>query len=582
MSHLSRRIVRARTSILIDFVSSGDVEDMRCRTPSRRASLRILASLAATLVAAGCSGIIDAAPPGSGPGGSDPNRPGSPSLEGPASARIWRLTRVQYDATITELLGDTSGLAQEFLQEISATGFDTGSANSEVAGPVAAQFRAAARSLATVAVSDRLDRIFPCGASSVDDDGCVEDFVRTFGRKAFRRPLSTEEHASYVALYRVGRSERDGTTGIALVVEAMLQSPNFLYRTELGDGGVDAPGEVRMTAHEIASFLSYGLWNGPPDAALDAAADSGALLEPAEQARQVERMLADDRARGTLRHFYYQLFELRRLRTMARDASQYPSFADQLPHLGPSLLSFADHVTWDGEGTLDALLSARYAYVNGPLAELFGVSSASLGSELQRVSVDGSRGGAFLHPAILSAGSNPDATSPVRRGLFVLERFLCRHVPAPPPDAPMTPPSTPGLRTTRERFEAHTTDDRCAACHRAIDPIGFGFEAYDPIGRFRDEENGATVDASGELDLDDRTIVFDGAEELVQALASSPTVRRCFATQVFRFTIGRKESRADAAMIDALAGEFERQGRTIVPLVRAVVLADPFVRRFEP
>lgn len=555
---------------------------MHSETPPRLSGLGLRVTVGYALLVVGCSGIIDASPPGSGPDGSDPNRPGDPSMEGPPSARIWRLTRAQYDATVAELLGDTSGPARQFLQETSATGYDTGSANSEVAGPVAVQFRNAARTLAAQAASERLDQVFPCGSTGLEDDDCATNFVRTFGRKAFRRPLTAEEQASYEAIYRLGRNERDGRTGVALVLEAMLQSPNFLYRTELGDGQADAPGDVRLTAHEIASALAYGLWGGPPDAVLDTAADSGALLEAAEQARQVERMLADPRARATLRRFYHQLFEMRRLGTIARDASLYPRFAEQLPFLEPSLLSFTDHVTWEGEGTLDALLSARYAFVNAPLSELFDAPSSISGDELRQVEVEASRGGALLHPAILAAGSNPNATSPVRRGLFILERLLCQHVPAPPADAPMTPPVDPTLRTTRARFEAHTTQPLCARCHEAIDPIGFAFEGYDPVGRSRQQENGVAVDTTGSLNLDGQPVDFDDGVMLVRAFAQSPTVRRCFATQLFRFAMGRKETRADVTTLDALAGEFERQGHAIVPLVRAVVLADPFVRRFEP
>jgi hypothetical protein len=536
-----------------------------------------------SLLAFGCTGSIDGSEPGapgsntpgapgaspapgsSDPGGTPPGAP-APAPTGTCSSQLGpsplhRLTRVEYDNTVRELIGEDMHLSKEF-------GFD------EKAGEFAANFftpltevQFAQYATAAEAVAERavtgMSRLVPCDPSG---NGCATQFIKQFGRNAFRRPLDDAEVKRYEGLFEQGRSGLDFANGVRLVVQAMLQSPKFLYL-------VEGPGQ--LTQHQLAARLSYFLWNAPPDSQLAAAADSGALGTVEGLRKEADRLLTDRRGVDMIIDFHNQWLGYWAWE-MGKDVKVYPEFAALQPSLLEETNRFlADAISADG-GKLTNLLTSTSTFANGALATVYGVTGPK-GTEWSKVELDPKqRSGLFTQASFLSAHGSYDGSSPIRRGLAIRERILCAQMPVPPPGADATFPMATPSQTTRQRFDKHRTDPSCASCHALMDKIGYAFESYDGIGRYRTTENGAPVDDSGELISTDVDGTFKGAPELTRKLLSSPTVQSCVATQWFRYAFGRLEVDADKCTLDALSKSFTDGDMKVSTLVRQIVESDAF------
>lgn len=526
------------------------------------------------LALAGCTGSLSSGPmtaPDPGPG-TVRSEPGAP--------RIWRLTRDEYDHSVRDLLGDTSRPASRLLsREPAEHGFDSHEPSLGVwTQAELVELERAAQDVAARAVRDRLAEIVPCAAAELATDACGRTFVERFGRRAFRRPLSEDEIAAYAGLFTSTRDALDAQAGYQIVIEAFLQSPSFLFRTELGAGDASRRGEHPLTPHELAAALSYFLWDTIPDDALDAAADSGALGDPAELERQARRMLDDDRARPALASFWLQLLGYDRL-DAAKDEAVYPEFEALVPSMREETARFVAHVALDDAGgDLEALLTLPTAFVDARLAELYGL--AAPGTSWEQVALDpAQRGGLLTHAGLLAAWATPTASSPVRRGYFVTTRLLCQELPDPPEGVAIADPPADGTRTTRERFERHSSDPSCSGCHQLLDPRGFPLEHFDGIGRWRDEENGVAIDASGTLVGTDVDGEVEGARALATSLAASADVRACLVRQTFRWAAGRMEAEADAPTLAEMTEHFETNDARLRELVLGYVLTDAFRTR---
>lgn len=493
----------------------------------------------------------------------------------PPPARVWRLSHAQYDRAVAALLGTTRTFAASFELEASGSGFKGGADSSYVSGTLARQYFDAAETLAAAAITQPA-RLLPCTPADAADAACVRRFIAELGRRAFREPLAADRAAAYFALYQQGPAP---LTGVQMVIEAMLQSPYFLYRRELGLPGQSGEA-VALTPYELAGALSFLLWDAPPDDALLEAAAGGSDAVKG----QLDRMLLDAKARTFAWRFVEQGFELERIERTDKDGAAFPTFTPQLAaDLHQEAERFVDHVTWSGTGTLAELLTAEYSMLNARLAQHYGVSGVS-GTAFTRVNLPpGQRAGLLTHAGLLSVLGDARSSSPVQRGLFVRSRLLCQEMPAPPPDVVDTiaPPST--SVTTRERYQEHLTKASCAACHKMMDPIGFGLEGFDGIGRHRTTENGVAVDTSGELvttrDIDG---TFVGPGELARKLAGSAQVSDCVATRYFRFALGRVETQHDACSLVALRTAFKTSGTKLSELVRALTGAPAFNLRVKP
>ncbi|MCB9538222.1 MAG: DUF1592 domain-containing protein [Myxococcales bacterium] len=398
---------------------------------------------------------------------------------------------------------------------------------------------------------------------------CAADFVRTFGRRAFRRPPSPAEVDRYAALF-VDHGAEAGLT-------ALLSAPAFLYRSELG--APDGDGVWRLTPHEAASALSYFLWASMPDDALLAAADRG----PIDRAAEAARLLADDRARAVVGDFALQWLGVDALRTAHKNPDLFPDFDAALrAAMLAETADFARHVVFDGSGRFADLLTADYTVGDARLAAFYGLDRAADGTLPY---ADAARAGVLGHASVLATYAHSDQTSPIRRGLFVRRRLLCQELPPPPPNAGGVPEVDPDA-TTRERFRQHTDDDFCRGCHQYIDGVGFGFERFDALGRWRDTEAGQPVDARGELnDLEGfgagTQATYEGVHELAALLADSDAARDCFVRQTFRFAQGREDAADDACAVRDLRADFDAAGGDVRALLTAVAAHPSFVLRRE-
>jgi hypothetical protein len=455
-----------------------------------------------------------------------------------------RLTLTEYTYTVRDLLGeDVSALMASFPADGRSTaGFDNIAASLGVATNQLDVFERAADALATRAVtpgSAARQRLAVC--SEWADAACRRKVLQTFADKAWRRPTTPAEVDQLVAL---GASA--GTSGddqVALAVRGILVAPQFLFRVEkLPPAGT--VGRYRVSAHELATRLSYFLWSSMPDDALAQSAAAGTLLSAADVTREVSRMLADPKAAGLTENFGAQWLALRGLGDHPVDAA----FTDYSPALAASMaketLSLFDHVLSKGLPVAE-LLSANYSFVDEPLAKFYGVSVAGGRAELGATE----RRGVLGQASLLTLTSYPNRTSIVRRGVWVLDNLLCTEPPPPPEDLVIEEPDT-SKGTLRERMESHRSNATCAACHNLMDPIGLGLENFDAIGRYRETENGEAIDASGTYP-DGRA--FKKPSELATLIAEDPRFVACVTDKLLAFGLGRALSSGDHAAAAAVA-----------------------------
>jgi mono/diheme cytochrome c family protein len=430
------------------------------------------------------------------------------------------------------------------------------------------------------ALGDRVTMLPGCDIRA-DRPGCGARFVREFGARVFRRPLSATEQTRYDALVQRGA---DPVNGLRVALRAMLVSPSFMYRTELGDRQPD--GTYKLTGYEVASALSYGLWGTTPDAALASAAADGTLATAAGIEREARRLVADPRARGAFADFAVQWLRVEPVATATRNMTMFPSWSESLRGaMMEETRRFVTHVVFDGTHRFGELYTADYSFVNAELAGLYGIAGVT-GTGLQRAQwPSADRAGVLGMASVLARYAHSDQTSPIQRGVFVRVNLLCQDFAPPPANAGGVPDVDPRA-TTRARFAMHTSNPACSACHRYIDDVGFGFEGFDAIGRARTTENGATIDRVGSvLDLDadggSDAVRFATLRELGVALAASESARGCFARQYFRYARGYQETLADRCGLQAIQQRFRSANDDVRELMVSVFTAPEFATRRE-
>jgi hypothetical protein len=492
----------------------------------------------------------------------------------PAVAAARRLTREQYRATIRDLFGDPGAAGDRLPAEDAGDGLEA-SATSLIVSPAWAESAmSAAEELARRAVG-RLDALVPCAGR---DEGCARTFITDFGARAFRRPVTRDEVDGLLQVYRGGAA--DGfARGVELVVQAMLQSPSFLYRVELGTRGGSVDGAVRLTPHEIAARLSYGLWGTMPDDGLRAAADAGALGTPDQVAAAARRLLRDARARGPLVEFVARWFGVPGLDEVMKDPEQYPQWNEALiGSMRGGVAAFLEDALFARGGAdakLSTLLSASRVFVDASLAPLYGVAAAG-GAGYTAIDLPGGqRSGLLTNVGVLTAHTFSDESAAIHRGKFVRERLLCSTPPNPPADLMVEPPTPqPGV-TTRERLVQHVADPACRPCHELMDSIGFAFERYDGLGRLRTMDHGKPVDDSGELTFTDVDGKVQGVGPLAQRLLASGQVRDCVAATFLRHVSG-SESEIDSCAKSTLREAFAASGGDLGELIVAITRSQAF------
>jgi hypothetical protein len=591
--------------------------DMTDVLASRRGA-PVVAALAAAVAAIGCSGAIGGGGPyasgnagapgvagataaaGAGAAGMDTGVSGVGGTAGagmamipvpsctdattakPGRSPLRRLNLAEYARTVHDLLGvDTTMVTSTFPPDNTGLGFTNNADVLSVTSLQAEAYMTASEQFATAAVASAdMGALLPCDPTKTGEDACAKQFITVFGLRAFRRPVTADEATTFFGLYTSGRAGGAFADGVALVIEGMLQSADFLYRVEETDPTAPLTATAPVAPYEMATRLSYFLWGTLPDQALFDAAAAGQLATPDQIKAEVARMVADARARQAVASFHGEWLSTSVVRGVDKDKTMFPEFTDAIrADMEQEISTFVDQVFW-ADGKLETLMTAPYSYMNQELAAFYGVTPPPMSTSdgFQKVMLDPKqRAGIVTQPAILAVYAKPNQTSPVLRGKFVREQLLCQQLPSPPANLVIVVPEvTPGS-TTRQRFAMHESQSSCAACHKLMDGMGLGFEQYDPLGRWRTQDQGLPIDASGTIiSTDDIDGDFAGGVELAQKLAGSAEVRGCFVREWFRFANGRSEIPADQCTLESLNAQFDAEGHDMRQLLTNIAVSDAF------
>lgn len=504
--------------------------------------------------------------------------PQAPPAEQAAETQLTRLTHQQYVNTVRDLfgIGYREPLDLFFAPDaLNGFNFDT-SNNLQVDSRLGPQYRRAAEELAAQVVGDTelFESVVPC---SPDSGACAETYLSQFGQKAFRRPLEPAELAEFTSLFERAGEILGGTDpfrdGVQLTLEALLQSPQFLYRTE-SNQGADPGSQVALSSWEIASRLSYFLLDSMPDDELFALAEADALRTPQQVATATRRLLTQPRVLDKLFAFHEQAWQFGKISSISPDRVEYPNTPSQfVARARLSAQLFVEDVLANGGG-LEQLLTAPYAFVDEELAELYGVEAPGPG--MNRIDFpEGGRRGLLMQVGFLASNAYAKRTDPIHRGLFVVRQLLCREVPSPPPSASMStlPDTDQPLNTTRDEVDLLTSQSGCARCHTQINAAGFAFEGFDAVGQARSEENGFAVNTVTRLALDGQLFELGGAQALVGLLARSEEAHRCYSRRLIEFAQGRPLAEADLPTWDEMAS----QSLPLSDLIEILVTSPPFL-----
>lgn len=416
-------------------------------------------------------------------------------------------------------------------------------------------------------------RIVPCEPAAPLDEACLSKFLETFGRRAFRRPLSADETTRYKALATELRLADPWQT-LEYLTATLLQSPYFLYRVELGAPDPDHPEWRRYTGYEMASRLSFLLRNSTPDDALLAAAQSGDLNSTVGVVAAAERLLADRQAtEQMIGALYDEYLELSLLDKVSFPKEMNPS-GTIAQSMREEVLEIVKRVALRESDDMRTIFTTRSFVPNDDLAALYGMSAPAQRLAAAELPPDSPRGGLLTTGALLTLHNRPTRTSPTIRGLFVRQRLLCGNVPPPPPGIPVIAEAgEASAATIREKLEQHRSNPACAPCHRAMDPIGLGMEDFDQYGRHRlVYEDGVSIDAKGDLD----GTMFTGARELSARLAEDPRVMECLVKQLYRYGSARLETPSEQQALEKIEEAFAAGGYQLRALLLALVGSDGF------
>lgn len=509
---------------------------------------------------------------------------GARDLAGPRLLR--RLTGPQFERTVRAVFGLSAGdwPGHELPPDAAAAnGFTNDAARLVVNQTYAQRLDTMAQAIgALISAGPHLTRLLPC-ARGAAHEACANTYLDTVGRRLYRRPLTAPERARYLALLTTVLAQDDFATWVRWATTALLLSPHTVYRSELGD--TPEGGHYPLTGFERATALSYAFRGEPPsDALLDRAA-AGDLRDPAGVRAAAEALVFND---GTLRRrveqdvlrFMGQWMGLSSLINLGRSAVLFADFSEPVKRSMRAEFDTFVQRTLLSDGGFDALLTAEHTYLDDTLSAFYGYGAAQTAAFESAARPAGWGVGLLALGAVQTVHAHADSSSPTKRGLLVRTRLLCDAVPPPPPAiAPI--PSPTGARTTRERYEdLHAADPACSGCHRLMDPIGYGFEGLDAVGRFRAQENGFDIDATGQLvsTSGQAEVPFDGPTELAEHLAADPQVAHCFTAFLASYTYGLSE-RDTRCMVHTPADAFAGGARSVGALLVDLATTPHFLQR---
>jgi hypothetical protein len=552
-----------------------------------------LALTLAVTAALACTGEIDRSDTQNPVGGAGSSSTSGGSGGGPLPAAcdlatsvnrapMRRLTRFEYNNTVRDLKLDSSLPANAFPSEESGNGFGNDADAQAVVAALAEQYVTVAEKVAAAATAaDRIELLAPCTKQVTDaasETACSRTIADTFTPKAWRRALLAGEADSLVTLFQGTRVANDFPTSVATMLEAILQSPEFIYRPELGMDAPGRPGVKQPTGYEMATRLSYLFWGSAPDDPLLAAAAAGQLSTAEGVRGQAERLLADPKTREVVRFFFDNLLPISSLASLERDKVTYPTFNAKIGSLlRTETQTFLENEIFSGPGTWPGVFTAPYTYVNQELAAFYGLSGVT-GEAFQKVTLapETHRAGLLTQAGVLAGPVHTNHANPVVRGSFVLQKLICQIIPKPTGAiaAKVTPPDPMSGATARQRFTVHSTDPVCRGCHTNMDPLGYGLENFDVVGLWRDQENGVTIDATGTAPV---IGTFNGPIELGQRLAESEAVQQCFTTHWLNFGYGRTLKDAEACGVESVRNKFKESGYNVQQMLLALTQAEAFL-----
>jgi hypothetical protein len=483
-----------------------------------------------------------------------------------------RLTNAEYQASVTDLFPGHQLPELVFVPDAKVLGF-TNVASSQTGSLVRMeQYEAAALGIAQVVAADPT-ALTGCDAAAQGqgEAACVRPYVAELGKRAYRRPLTAREIDGLIVLLARNAEAVSYPARLAVVIQAILLSPKFLFRPEIGDRGKAGARGVPLTSWEVASRLSYFLTGSIPDAELAGAADAGKLTSPDEIGAQARRLLALPRAQTQLVRLHHQWLGTDTVAALAKDEKVFRDFNPLVAfNYAKETDTFLRKVLFEQHGSFSDLMLADYTFANASLAAFYGAPAPA--ADWERVSLNPQqRSGLLTQASLLATMAKQDRTDPVRRGKFVLERILCRSVPPPSPEIVAMFKPLDLSKTAREQFTQHAADATCASCHALLDPLGLPFEHYDAIGRWLDTDRGMPIDATGSIDGQ----AFDGIPALARLLADMPEARACYVRQWQRFASGKLLSDADRPLTEWLMARFSPTD-SVADMVVAMVQSESF------
>lgn len=499
----------------------------------------------------------------------------------PQVVPLRRLTNAEYTASVADLFPGFTLPELTFVPDNKILGFSNLSSSQTSSLVRMEQYETAARTIADAVTADPA-KLTGCDVATDGEATCAAPYLRQLAKRAYRRPLTDAEGAALERLLATDAGEVSYPERLSLAIQGVLLSPKFLFRPELGDAGeVPARGLLPLTAHELATRLSYLINGSIPDAALMASADSGALRTPDELRSQARRLLALPTSQSRLVTFHEQWLGVDSINALTKNSTEFPRFTPATAFLmGQETRKFLQEVLFSQQGTLADLLTSNVSFIDSNLATFYGVPAPA--TDWSPVMLNpAQRLGLLTQGSLLATMAKEDRTDPVRRGKFVLERLLCRTVVSPPPAIVAMFKPLDLSKTAREQFDEHAISPACAGCHKSLDPLGLPFEHYDASGAWRDDDRGMTIDATGSVERQDgggnvvATLTFDGVPDMARKLADLPDARSCYLSQWVRFAQGRLNGDVDAPYIDWLSARF-KSDTSVVDMLVDMVQSDNF------
>ncbi|EAQ95894.2 DUF1592 domain-containing protein [Congregibacter litoralis] len=504
-----------------------------------------------------------------------------PEVSGASELRVRLLTSEQYSNSIAHIFGsDISESVTPPLPPLPRKDglLASGAAFVGLTSDQVSQIQQAAATIAAQVV-DRNHRTYlvPCEPASAvkADDNCATEFIQDTGRMLFRRPLESRRLADLVAVAN-GAAEKTGSfyEGLALALETLLISPEFLFVMDRAEPDPDRPGALRLDAYALASRLSFFLWNATPDSALLDAAARGELHSEAGRAAAVNRLLNSPRLETGMRAFFDDMLAFDDFDSLAKDPIVYPkvtarALADAREQ---TLRTIIDHLLREDADYRD-LFTTRKTHMSMSLAALYGIPTPQ-GWSPYEFDEDSHRSGLLTHVSFLAANSHAVRSSPTLRGKAMRELLLCQHVPDPPPNVDFSKLEDAGnVSTARERLKVHNTNPSCAGCHLITDPMGLALENFDGAGGYRETENGAALDISGELD----GVFFDDIEGLGTAMRNHPKLSACLVNRLYAYGTGGPVSlRYDRDILKRFEERFVSNGHRVPALLKDLSMSQEF------